>query len=108
MAKNDNLGPIVIGILIFVFIILPMFNKKDKFSNVKDESEENKLVKIDERKCSMDCCKFTQWPVPHMQNKENDNIGTNMSCNLGSTSGCVCMTNNDFDYLSNRGNNARS
>lgn len=102
--KSDNLTKIIIGVLIFVFIILPMTREKSKFTNTKSETKD--IVKIDENKCSRDCCKFTQWPVPHMETKDNNNIGNNMSCNFGSASGCVCVSDDDFKYLSNRGMNA--
>ena len=32
-------------------------------------------------------------------------IPTNFSCNLGSGSGCVCTTNEDYDQLNTKGGN---
>jgi hypothetical protein len=76
----------------------------------KNTSNNNELHRIDKKICSKQCCKFTQWPVPF--NTKNpiisdtilDNfIPSNFSCNLGNSSGCVCVTKEDYNYLANHG-----
>jgi hypothetical protein len=40
------------------------------------------------------------------ENKKENYIGSNLSCNSGSGSGCLCVTKKDINYLSDRGFNA--
>jgi hypothetical protein len=35
-------------------------------------------------------------------------IGSNMSCNFGNGSGCLCVSKDDFNYLAERGGNSGS
>jgi hypothetical protein len=66
--------------------------------------------KVDLKKCSKNCCNI-QW----LENTEliGDNNGildqnylpSNFSCNFGDNSGCVCLTKNDFNNLSDHYNN---
>ena len=38
--------------------------------------------------------------------KLNSNyVSSNMSCNFGKNSGCVCLSKDNFNYLENHGNN---
>ena len=74
------------------------------------------LTKLDNLKCSHQCCKHTQWPVPFDPVSEDSKIltdaqvdkviGNNFSCNVGDGSGCLCVEQKDFDVLSNRSGNA--
>lgn len=92
-------------------------NKNKKNSEELRETLENtnQLKRLDQNVCSKQCCKHVQWPVPHAATggtsgtgaKEFEKyIGTNLTCNLGSGSGCLCVTKDDFNYLANRSNNA--
>jgi len=64
------------------------------------------LLKVDQLKCSSDCCKFNQWPLPYdLNTPESNYIGTNFFCNNGNSSGCVCLTSTDMDVLSNHAGN---
>ena len=66
------------------------------------------LKQIDKNSCSLNCCKHTQWSVPHIKNNnDKTHIGSNLMCNRGDGGGCVCITNKDSNYLSNRGENGR-
>ena len=71
------------------------------------EGNDNNIIKIDENRCSRECCKHSQWPIAHdlVPKVGSEYVGSNMSCNWGQGSGCVCLKKNDFDYLSTRGNN---
>ena len=67
------------------------------------------LVRIDKLKCSKDCCKFNQWDMKTYKNtnfnkkiKPDDYIGSNLSCNFGEGSGCVCTTSKTLQSLTNR------
>ena len=118
--KNQALILVIILIIIFFVFILPKIdacNKKEQSLisqaiREKLENTEQTHTKIDELVCSKQCCKHTQWPVPrdmltHDMTDEQAAkfIGTNMTCNLGNGSGCVCATKDDFDYLATRGSN---
>lgn len=104
---NSNMSIIMIIVVFFIFI-MPMLEKK--YSNEKEDFSnclKNYLIpvsnKIDTLKCSRDCCNHIQWPVPHM--KKNKNLATNIMCNRGNGSGCVCMNKSNINFLSNRGGN---
>lgn len=73
--------------------------------------------KLDLNKCSRSCCVNSGWPYPDelkpndMTPQELENIiPTNFSCNLGSNNGggCLCVSKNDYNYLSSRGTNAQT
>jgi hypothetical protein len=88
-----------------IFIENKSDNKSDNI-NVIDKS----FPRIDQNICSKQCCKHIQWPVPFntknpLVDKEilDNFIGSNLSCNNGENGGCVCLTKNDFNYLSNHG-----
>ena len=85
----------------------PIFIDND--SSIK-EIKSNVMRKIDQNVCSKQCCKFIQWPVPF--NTRNPTISdstldkfipSNLGCNGGANGGCVCLTKDDFNYLSNHG-----
>ncbi len=64
-------------------------------------------------KCSQSCCS-QQWPVPfklkydsNTCNSQEEYRPSNLTCNNNyEDSGCLCITDKQFDYLSNRGGNA--
>lgn len=116
--KNNNnvvMLFVLLGAVVFFLFIMPLV---DKEFNVEAETIKEKLenvelnVKLDKNMCSRQCCKFTQWPIPHDLNEKiiseeqlDKYIGTNFSCNFGHGSGCLCVSRDDFDYLTNRGQN---
>ena len=70
------------------------------------------LNKIDKNICSKQCCKFVQWPIPFntrnpiVKDDVLDNfIPSNFACNGGENGGCVCLTKDNYKYLSNHGQN---
>ena len=105
--------------LLFYFVFLPYIDEQnDKesrecFDLLSDLSKTNDIKKIDKNICSKQCCKFVQWPVPFNtidpkinSNELKDYIGSNLTCNGGqSGGGCVCLNQNEFDYLADRGKN---
>lgn len=134
LENNKTLMFVVLGAVLFFIFVLPLIDKmcekeqtilKEKLKNISSEKmlthpnstyysllDDNMgdIVKIDENRCSRYCCKHTQWPVPHeLTNKATEEyIGTNLSCNFGANSGCVCVTKDNFNYLSSRGNNTNN
>jgi hypothetical protein len=106
----------LILIVIFFLILLPLndnyYKKKIKeqltLLNQNNIDDENDKFKIDLNECSRDCCKYTQWKLPPEIALSNDKqysnfIPTNLSCNWGKNSGCVCLDQKQFNYLSSRG-----
>ena len=101
---------VVIAAVFFLFI-LPCIEKKER--EEEQQIKENmsslmneKLRKLDTNNCSRDCCLHTQWPAPHMPEKESsDYVGSNFMCNGGTGGGCLCVTKKDKNYLSERANN---
>ena len=120
--NNSNLSLIITIVLIFIFffIILPIF---DNFYNVNEQltntlSENNNLLfpnnsigipKLDNNKCSKKCCDLSsQWKLPSnlFNNDQIDYskfIPSNISCNSNDTTGCLCMTKTDMNFLQTRG-----
>jgi len=82
------------------------FNSLSNPYNLMDTKPSNG---IDTNICSQQCCKFTQWPVPFNTTNPNsidlsNYIGSNFSCNNGqSGGGCVCISKDNYNYLSNHG-----
>jgi hypothetical protein len=112
LNNNQILGLVILGAILFFIFVMPVIdstNTKEKLTNI------DTITKIDKNICSKQCCKHAQWPVPHDM-KSNDipeeqlsnYVGTNFSCNFGEGSGCLCVTKDEFNYLSGRGGNAGS
>ena len=111
--KNTFIILVVIGILFFTIVMpyLDKQNSKEQMENFADLLSDKNIIKIDQNICSKQCCKFTQWPIPFNTIDPNidpellkNYIGSNLSCNNGPTGGgCVCVTKEDYNYLSNRG-----
>lgn len=116
---NDNLilaTALLVAVFFFIFV-LPSLQHKQKrdLNKIKEKFANNsgEIKKLDRNICSKQCCNHSQWPVPHdaksgpiPKDKLKDYIGTNMSCNFGEGSGCLCVTKDDFNYLANRGGNS--
>jgi hypothetical protein len=122
---------LLLGILFFFYIYPNIINQSkkenflidDKINNLIKITDQNipktnqnipktdqNIPKIDQNICSKQCCKFIQWPIPFNTRNPiindatlNDFIPSNLSCNGGTNGGCVCLTKNDFNYLSNHG-----
>jgi len=119
--KSDNnvLLLVILGAIIFFVFIMPMIDRANASEEAKLKEHLNNTnepaVKIDKNMCSRQCCKFSQWPVPHDLHEKTipddqlkNYIGSNLSCNFGSGSGCLCVSKDDFNYLANRGGNSSS
>lgn len=116
LNNNQTLVLVILGVVVFFVFILPMIDNNNKKATEKVKeglANTPEPRKLDKNICSKQCCKHVQWPVPHdaktkeIPDKELENyIGTNLSCNFGSGSGCLCVTKDDFNYLANRGSNA--
>lgn len=117
--NNDFILYAILGAIIFFLFVLPRINNnkpKPKTKLVKERLENtNDIQKMDENLCSKQCCKFVQWPVPHdvkvgdiPEEQLKNYIPSNLSCNYGSNNGggCLCVTKDNFNYLSQRGGNA--
>lgn len=83
----------------------------------KTKPKYNSIVKYDTNLCSKKCCNFYEWQKPYNLKEKgmtpeiesyikDKYIGTNMSCNFGSGSGCLCVDKKQFNYLMTRGGNA--
>jgi hypothetical protein len=109
----------VIMALIFFLIIMPFLEKC--YSNEKRDIRENLenilnkgIYPIDTNKCSRSCCVNSGWPLPD-ELLENDidpeelktYVPNNFSCSDGpnNKAGCLCMTQQDLDYLGSKAGN---
>ncbi len=120
MSKNSNdytLFILIVIAIIFFFFILPAVeeqNIKENYELTEQFNDINekliKIPKVDEMKCSKQCCKFTQWQPsfniknPNIPDEDIQNyIPSNMTCNYGNGGGCVCIKQSDYDYLADHG-----
>ena len=132
LGNNEIILLIILGLVVLTNFIIPMYKVHDNGRRVRGEVKkklekfedssligsnlmnsnllEAEMPSLDSNMCSQECCKQTQWPVPHDVGPKAgaDFIGNNMSCNHGTGSGCLCVTKKDFNYLSSRGNNTSS
>jgi hypothetical protein len=112
MDYNKILFCIILVLCLFILCNGSTCQSKENLANIDDDNN-NKLKKIDTNICSKQCCKFTQWSVPF--NLTEGPIsdadlqkykGSNLSCNYGEGSGCVCVSDDNLNYLANRGGNS--
>ena len=124
---NSNYRLLIIPILIifmFFFIIMPIFDNcynntistiQESLENIDNNSlfpnNSEGIMKIDNNKCSKNCCNLSQWKLPpELIEKDNDNysnyISSNLSCISNGKSGCLCLRPDDFNYLKLRGLNS--
>lgn len=111
--KEDNkiMYAIIFGVIFFMFI-LPEMNKckcncttSENMSSLIDQ-EPDTIKKLDTNKCSKTCCLHTQWPVQHIPPNTNSKyVASNLMCNGNNGSGCLCVTEDDKNYLTHRGLN---
>lgn len=95
---------ILVGIIVgLIFYLYVMPTIKENMTEV--EGDTKSVLKVDTNSCSRDCCKHSQWPVPHQTNNDKDHVSTNLMCNAGNGGGCVCLNKNEFEYLSSRAEN---
>jgi hypothetical protein len=116
LKNNSTLLMVIAVAVIFFVFILPMIDGSNiTTSQAIKEGLENTDEKIDTNTCSRQCCNHSQWAVPKdmlaneiSEEQMKNYVPTNMSCNFGKGSGCVCATKDQIDNLSQRGGNAGS
>ena len=118
--NNVALFLIVLGTIIFFTFVMPLVDKK-YYSKINENfispisNTNGPVLKLDQNKCSTSCCGLSQWPVPSELQDKNMSpdelkkyIPSNFGCTSGDYSGCVCLTQENYDYLNNHGNNNNS
>lgn len=123
---NKVLVFVILGVIIYFFIIQPTFDNmckndivkmKEKLANLDDlnKFDVNNTMKIDNNVCSKQCCKHVQWPVPNelktndmSATDANNYISSNFFCNNGKGSGCLCVTKENLNTLVTRGSNTNN
>ena len=122
--NNEDIQIMVFSVIvavIFFLIIMPYIESAfNKDKNALRENLENILNQsinpIDNNRCSRSCCINSGWPYPpevldnDIPAEELKNyIPNNFTCTDGPSnrSGCLCVTQKDFDYLTNKAGNIR-
>jgi hypothetical protein len=100
----------IISIIIFFGIIMPFFENNEIVKTKYIYEKLNNIVKYDLEKCSKKCCNIQWQGLPELLGNDNGNLdsnylSSNMSCNFGESSGCVCLDKDKFNYLKNHANN---
>ena len=110
---------LIVGITMFVISNTCSYeNFLEKLTNVDNQPKPrypDPAPKIDLNKCSRQCCSQTQWPLPQelqvndmTPEEASKYMPNNFSCNFGESSGCLCLTKDNYNYLSSRGNNTNN
>jgi len=121
-SQNNNnliLFVVLLGAIFFYLFVLPNLQRKQekdlKKLKEKFENGTSTIQKLDLNMCSKQCCNHNQWPVPHdikqgpiPKDKLKNYIGSNLTCNYGKGSGCLCVTKDDFNYLADRAGNSNN
>jgi len=105
-------------IVLLLYLLYKSISKKEKFSvpgdnYILDDGASGELG-LHNAMCSKLCCN-QQYPVPFKLKydetcgDDNDNyVSSNIQCsNSFQDVGCLCLTNSQFDNLTDRGGNAR-
>jgi hypothetical protein len=102
---------IVICIILFFGIIMPLFETNNTVKIKSIYERLNNIIRYDLEKCSKNCCNVQWQGSPELLGDDNNGklnsnyVSSNMSCNFGKNSGCVCLSKDNFNYLENHGNN---
>ena len=122
LIKNEKNQIFIFSTLmavVFFFVIMPWIANcysEDK-KKIREDLENilNKAIyPIDTNKCSRSCCKNSGWPYPD-EVLENDidekelktYVPNNFTCSDGpnNKAGCLCLTQNNLNYLTNKAGN---
>jgi hypothetical protein len=112
--ESQSIICIVVVVAVFFLLILPQLEKmrshEDSDIMEKFNNKLNNFHKIDTNICSASCC-GNQYPVGFDIKKDDrladgKYIPTNMTCTGHHGTGCVCVTKEQRDYLTERGDNA--
>ena len=114
--NNVALFLIILGAIFFFIFVMPLVDKNYYNNQVKETfntTNEKNIVKLDQNKCSTSCCGLSQWPVPSEildnsipPDELKNYIPSNFGCTSGDYSGCLCLTQQNSDYLNSHGNNS--
>lgn len=119
-SNKSKIVFILIVVALGLFILTNACSYKQPFTSVTEhltnlfdaQPDTNPIKKLDQNKCSRQCCGQSQWQLPEalkskdMTDEEAKNyVPSNFFCNLGSGSGCLCLTKDDFNYLASHGSN---
>lgn len=117
MSNNNNLfqnNKFWIVVLVCVLVFLVLKNPMENFLNNDPLAQKYKIDTS--HVCSTDCCSFGDYPIsgtqvsPEVVEKLNNGelLRTNMGCDGIHGHGCVCASQNQFNFISSRGNNVGS
>ncbi len=111
MFQND--GNTLVYVLLAIVIIYMICNRM-KESFLSSGTNLKGCYKLDQNMCSVDCC-GKQWPTSFDQKRDprikegelgTKYIPTNMTCSGKTGTGCVCASQRQYKFLSDRGSNA--
>jgi len=110
--ESQSILCIIVMVAIFFLVILPKIEKMRKQEDdelIEKYTNLNDFHKIDTNICSANCC-GSQYPIsfdveddPRL--KSGKYVPTGMTCTGHHGTGCVCVTKEQKDYLTKRGNN---
>jgi len=105
----------IIALLIIIFIYILYNCNCNNNENLENISKYEKvctndsIIKIDNNLCSRKCCGLNQYQTEFLKEIDDNSeerkkyVGSNLSCNFGNSSGCLCIPKEDYDVLTNRG-----
>ena len=99
---------------------MPLFDDKNQIK-VNENLENINLLfpdnsagiqTLDNNPCNKQCCNLNQWKHPNFLNDNIDTtdyskyVASNINCTYNNKdTGCLCLTQDNFNYLKNRGSN---
>jgi hypothetical protein len=110
--KDKLIIAIIIFVVIYIIYNLYYYNINENLENISKYEkvcDDDNIIKIDQNICSRKCCGLTQYQSEFLKDIDDNSeerkkyVGSNMSCNFGDGSGCLCIPKDNYDYLTNRG-----
>lgn len=110
--KDKLIIAIIIFVIIYIIYNLFYYNINENLENISKYEkvcDDDNIIKIDKNICSRKCCGLTQYQSEFLKDIDDNSeerkkyVGSNMSCNFGDSSGCLCIPKDNYDYLTNRG-----
>ncbi len=118
LERGNNQRYLLLAGLLFVFFYLFVYPRMME-NRVRTEERFTEALsrcyKLDTNMCSKDCCTQNYWPVSFDTKRDprilpgelgTKYIPTQLTCSGINGRGCVCVTNDQYNFVSTRGTNA--
>ena len=107
MSNQKILVLVFFFTVIFFVFFLPYCDEKKKMETLINTEP----LKLYDKQCHPKCCNYNVWPAldPDLNmynyDPKSPYVSSNFSCSQGPSSGCPCLTKEDYNYLTLKGGN---